>query len=269
MHRPITTDHDQHDLLLIAGHAAGDLPDTDRAMADAMLAACESCAELRRDLIAIAAATRAVPAPALPARDFRLTTDQAARLRRGSWLRRLLRPFAAPRSAVRPMAAAFTTIGVAGLFVTTLFSGIGGSAGAPIGAPSGAERELAMDALHASQPPTAPRASGSEFGGIVQGANQSPGFNDNAKASNPPVRTGYDGQGTAGGSSGPAPAPYGSAAPLAAGGGNGEASTDSTSELQRRAVGTLGSNPLLAGSLAFLGIGLLLFGLRFVGRRIR
>ena len=264
MHRPITNDHAQHDLLLIAGHAAGDLPDTDRATADTMLAACESCAELRRDLVAIAATTRAMPAPTAPARDFRLTPDQAARLERGSWLRRLLRPFAAPGSAVRPMAAAFTTIGVAGLFLTTMFSGLAGPQAAP-GRAEDRER-AAVEALQASQPPAAPGETAPEFGGYVQAGNPSPGSNDNAQASSPPVRTSYDGGGKAGGSGAPAPAPQDSAGPLAAGGGTGGSTTESTSDLHRL---TSGSNPILAGSLAFLGLGLILFGLRYAGRRIR
>jgi hypothetical protein len=271
MHRPIATDHAHHELSLIAGHAAGDLSDTDRVIADTLLAGCGQCAELRRDLVAIAAATRALPAPATVARDFRLTSEQASRLQRGSWLRRLLQPFAAPSSAVRPLATAFTTIGVAGLFVTTLFSGLGGPTAAPFGAHAGGQRDQALEAAQASQAPAAPgatAASGGEFGGIVQQGYPSPGSNDNGQSPNPPVRTSYDGAGKGGSTGGPAPAPHESPVAVVGGGGNGEG-TSSAYDTQRSSLSAIGSNPILAGSLALLALGLVLFGLRFAGRRIR
>src|SRR5262245_43957955 len=134
MHQPNPVDHARHDLDLIAAHVAGDLSDLERVRADQLLQSCTSCAELRRELIAIAAATRALPRMASAPRDFRLTVDQAARLRRGSWLRRVLEPFARTRSAVRPMAAALTGLGFAGLLVANL-SLLGGVASAP--APAG------------------------------------------------------------------------------------------------------------------------------------
>src|SRR5512143_2621071 len=112
-------DHARHDRTLIAGHAAGDLVEADRSRAEALLASCAGCSDLHRDLLAIASATRSLPAPKAPARDFRLTPAQAERLRRRSWLRAALRPFGTPRSVVRPMAAAFTSLGVAGLLVAT------------------------------------------------------------------------------------------------------------------------------------------------------
>src|SRR5919112_892097 len=82
MHQLDRSDHGLHDALLIASHAAGDLTDSDRTRADALIAACAACAELRRDLVAIAATTRSAPAPTTLPRDFRLTADQAQRLRR-------------------------------------------------------------------------------------------------------------------------------------------------------------------------------------------
>ncbi|MEO8273984.1 MAG: hypothetical protein ABI620_07950, partial [Chloroflexota bacterium] len=65
--------HPDHDLLLIAADAAGDLAGTDRARAQALIQACESCADLQRDLVSIAAATRTLPAMAAAPRDFRLS----------------------------------------------------------------------------------------------------------------------------------------------------------------------------------------------------
>src|SRR5262245_63268823 len=99
------------------GHHNRHLSNTYQSQPYSLIGACTSCADLRRDLVAIAAATRALPTRAVAPRDFRLTPAQAASLRRGGWLGSLLRPFAAPRSAVRPMAMAFTSLGLAGLLV--------------------------------------------------------------------------------------------------------------------------------------------------------
>ena len=67
-------------------------------------------------------------------RDFQLAPEQAERLRRGSWLRAALRPFGAARSPVRPMAAAFTSLGIAGLVFAAALSGMAG--GAAMSAPN-------------------------------------------------------------------------------------------------------------------------------------
>ena len=258
----IHADHAHHDVVLIAGHAAGDLSDSDRATADALLSGCEPCAELRRDLVAIAAATRSLPAPALPARDFRLDPAQADRLRRGSRLRGLLRPFASTRSAVRPMAAAFTSLGLAGLFVATVLPGMFGSAAsAPAqerdqfvgaGAPAPTAAPAATSAVQA-----APESSGGILGPVAAG----------------PTRSAYDylyrtagpgGEGTDKSDDTSTQYP-----PVAVGAGaTHDAFLDGGGErLSLASAPTI--NPLIAGSLALLGIGLLLFGLRFAGRRLR
>jgi hypothetical protein len=142
MHRSNPPDHALHDLDLVAASIDGDLADHQRAAADALVATCTSCAELRRDLVALAAATRALPRSATARRDFRLDAQQAARLRRGGLLRRLLRPLAAPGSAARPMAAAFTTLGLAGLLVANILPSLfgGAASGVPTGAGSGGAR---------------------------------------------------------------------------------------------------------------------------------
>jgi len=121
------TPHADHDLLVIA---AGTDPDADpaaRAEAARQSAACTECDELARDLRAIAAGLqslpRSIPAPA--ARDFRISPDQARRLQRGSGLRRLLRPFGpGGMPSLRPLSAAFTTLGVAGLLFTFVLPGM-------------------------------------------------------------------------------------------------------------------------------------------------
>jgi hypothetical protein len=257
-----SADHVSHDPALIAGHAAGDLSDTDRVHADALISSCTECAGLRRDLVAITAATRSLPAPDMPARDFRLHPEQADRLRRGSWLRAALRPFAARRSAVRPMAAAFTSLGLAGLLVATVIPSLFGSAA---GAP-GAAREDAYQAVQASS-----GAGATDGAAAPAAATQGRLGPLGAKPSNDreivDTATGGPILVTSGGERSFVP----TAAPEVAAEGDQASATD-----VRRLSGSGSSpivapmvNPLVAGSLGLLILGLLLFGLRFAGRRLR
>jgi hypothetical protein len=114
--------HDTHDRLLIAARAAGDLTGRDLDRAELLLAACDHCRTLLAELRAIAEVTRHLPAaPRPPALDFRLTPDRAASLARGHRWRQFLRPFGRTGiGAVRPLAATFTTLGVAGLLLAAL-----------------------------------------------------------------------------------------------------------------------------------------------------
>lgn len=251
MHRS-NPDHPNHELTLIAGHAAGDLTDSERIRADVLLQSCTSCADLRHDLIAIATATRALPTAASAPRDFRLDPTQAARLRRGSWLRTLLHPFGAAQSGVRPMAAALTSLGLAGLLVTTIVPGLffGSAASAPAD-----ERALGGGALPAatSAPAQQPVAAGSSAGaGEVQAAGQpsAPSYDymTGAKASH---ETGDMPRDVALGQPG-------SHVPVPA-----RTSSDTSSAISPS------PNPIVLGSLTLLMIGLMLFGLRFAARRIR
>ncbi len=85
-----TTDHATHDLERLSAAVDGTLPAADRPAVDAQLAACDACADLHADLLALAAANRALPTPARP-RDYQLTADDARRLQRGGirgWLDR-------------------------------------------------------------------------------------------------------------------------------------------------------------------------------------
>ena len=255
MHHTNHAHHARHDLTLIAGHAAGDLSETDRLRADALISSCTPCADVRRDLVSIAAATRSLPAPAMLVRDFRLLPEQAERLRRGSWLRAALRPFAAQGSVARPMAAAFTSLGLAGLLVAAVIPGLLGSAA---GAPGGA-REEGFQAAQASA--AAPEPAATEGRLAPQGAQPS---NDRANvdaASGRPVLV------SAGGKSTNVP----TAAPEAAAGGGRTAATDVTRLSDSDANLSVAPvvNPLIAGSLGLLLVGVLLFGLRFAGRRLR
>jgi len=149
------TSHDRHDPLLMAALAAGDLAGTDRDHATTLIHTCAECATLHADLIAISRATTSVPPPILTRpRDFRLTPEQAARLRPSGW-RRVIGAFASPRLAfTRPLAIGLTTIGLAGLLVTNIPLGFGlgsaSSAAAPANVPEA--QGLSRDAGSAAGP---------------------------------------------------------------------------------------------------------------------
>lgn len=251
MHHSNATDHAGHDLALIAGHAADDVLDADRSAAQSLLASCATCAEIHADLVAIAAATRVVPAPAIRTQDFRLSPEQAARLQRGSWLRSILRPFAGTGSSVRPMAAAFSSLGVAGLLVAMVLPGmLSLSASAP------QERDTAgaapvLTGVPANAPEPGGPAAASPITDQQFGAESSGAPDDNAgegsvqNASNPPAAVG--GQ------------PQPSAEELIIDGGNPTLAIADTSP----------PSLLIIASLAFLAVGLGLFGLRFAARRLR
>jgi hypothetical protein len=268
MHHSIPAHHAQHDLDLIAGHAAGDLSESDLSRAELLLGACTACADLRRDLVAIAAATRSLPAPAAP-RDYRLTEAQAADLRRGGWITSLLRPFAAPRSAVRPVAMAFTSLGLAGLLVANvlpaLLGGFGsaGAALAPQAGPGGLPAEEAATAAPAAPLASAgslpitvtggPKATG-DRGSVTFGtagrptaaADQNAGGAKATLAANPPQNAGGQAQGA-------------TEQPYAA----------DRLNVREQTVVAEEMNPMFLGSLVLLAVGLALFGLRFLARRAR
>ncbi|HSL32000.1 MAG TPA: hypothetical protein VK871_00045 [Candidatus Limnocylindrales bacterium] len=125
--------HDRHDPLLVASFAAGDLVGTERDLAASFVDACADCRAIHDDLLSIARATAALPAAARP-RDFRISPEQAARLRPKGW-RGLVAAFASPRLALtRQLGVGLTTLGLAGLLVSALPSfplGMASSAGAP------------------------------------------------------------------------------------------------------------------------------------------
>lgn len=258
MQHPTPHEHARHDAILIAGHAAGDLTDTNRARADALLAACAACADLRRDLVAIAAATRSVPAPATLRRDLRLAPEQADRLRRGSWLRAFLRPFGAARSPFRPMATAFTSLGVVGLVVGVALSSGAGLAGGP--AAGGVSQD--RNAPGAAAATAGTEAEGNEPGldsyvPMVQASGGAAAMGE----STPPRQGATDDKGQEQAS--PTTFAFGAATRAAA------APEDGDFQSVAPAATPQPPNPLIAGSLALLGIGLLLFGLRVASRRVR
>lgn len=224
--------HAQHDLDLVAGFvAATDLTATERKRAQSLVAECAECNALHLDLIGIANATRALPARPAP-RDFRITVEQAARLRRTSWLGRVLGPLAGARSATRPLAATFTTLGLVGVFVASALPGMLGGA-ASMAAPESAGGVTAPGAMASAAP-------GFQFGPMATtGSEDQTITKDNAGATAEPL--------------------------VGVTGGGRDLGTDSAERLDTISP----ANPLLLGSFALLAVGLLLFGLRFAGRRLR
>ena len=110
--------------MLVASLADHSLPDADRKAAEALVASCRDCADLHADIVALRAATPAMPTPARPS-DYTLTADDAARLRSRGW-RRLVSAFGTARDSFsRPLAVGLTTLGIAGLLVASLPSILG------------------------------------------------------------------------------------------------------------------------------------------------
>lgn len=119
--------HPQHDELLVAQLAADDVTPSERARAEALVAACAECRLLVDDLRVLTSAVVALPAP-MRQRDFRLTESDAARLRGGT-VRRWLERLAAPRLAfTQPLGLSLVTLGLAGLVLAGLPGLQGGTA---------------------------------------------------------------------------------------------------------------------------------------------
>ena len=251
--------HQDHDLLLIAGLAADDLTTSERTRAQALFSACSECRVIHDDLLAMTGAIRALralPAPAAP-RDFRISAEQAVRLRRTSWVARFLGPFAGPRSVARPLAATFTTLGLIGVFVAGSAAGMLGGA-ASMAAPESVPQATGASGVGVTAPgAVASAAPGAMFG--PQLASSVPGdtnygTKDNAGATAAPL-TGEAGGGTTTGSTGT----------TGGAGSDRDAGADGRGRLNAFQSPT---NVLFIGSLALLGAGLILFGLRFAGRRL-
>lgn len=167
----LPTTHAEHDPFLMAAFAADDLGGAELERARRLVATCPTCAELVADLRTIAHATAAL-LPRARRRDFRLTPADAARLRPAGW-RRLLAALAAPRLAfTRPLAAALTTLGLAGLLLASLpapflgggsatLSAVGNAAPPAAPAPSAAAAAApsGSDTFRGAGPVSAPTAA--------------------------------------------------------------------------------------------------------------
>jgi hypothetical protein len=115
--------HYAHDTLRIAAYTLGDLSANESAAAHRQIRDCRECAALHSDLTSLSTALTSLSKTATAPRDFRISPEQAARLRGGPWWRRIARSIAAPRGFGRPLATAFTTLGLVGLLIGTLPAG--------------------------------------------------------------------------------------------------------------------------------------------------
>jgi hypothetical protein len=125
--RRVPPDHVSHDLLLVAAHVAGDATPQEADRAAALLAGCPECREVAADLASIARASRTLPAPPR-ARDFRLSPEQAARIRNRSILDRVAAALLAPRGVGRALAPTLMTLGLAALMISALPGSLGQAA---------------------------------------------------------------------------------------------------------------------------------------------
>jgi hypothetical protein len=261
-HRPPTTPHATHDLVLLAAAADRHADAGLRSAAEAQLAACPDCAALASDLRSLAAGLADLPSSRPAPRDMRLSVEQASRLRRGRLWRVLLRPFGtAGLPGLRPLAATLTTLGLAGLLMTAIPLGLGagsasmalpgsravdtnaGEAGVPGGSVTPAAAASSSTAYGPDATPTTPQAAESQAPASLDsaGAQASPGavFSDVAVKG----ATGSDSHG------------YLTNAP--------------PSSTTRDAASPLGGVPPLAVvSVALLAVGLALLSLRAVARRV-
>jgi hypothetical protein len=133
--------HASHDHMLISALAAGDVPEDERAAAEALVATCPECGSLATDLRAISRAVASdLPRP-LRRRDFRLTEADARRLRGGSGFRGVLARLASPGFALlQPLGGVAAALGIA-LVVATAGFPMAASSGAAPAALEGASRQ--------------------------------------------------------------------------------------------------------------------------------
>ncbi len=180
------TPHSGHDLVLLAAAVDRDADPALRAAAAEQEAGCAECAALAADLRSLVVGLADLP-PSMPApRDMRLTPEQAARLRRGNLWQRFLRPFGSDGLPIlRPLAAALTTLGLAGILLTAIPLGSGTATlftmGNPVPAASGAAVPAALSSAPAEQggsdkgvvpqPQASASASGNPAVGPVPGEN--------------------------------------------------------------------------------------------------
>lgn len=245
----IPSSHAEHDPLLVAAFTAGDLGGADHERAELLAARCPDCALLAADLRAIATATAALP-PAVRPRDFSLRAEDAARLRRRGW-RGLVRAFAGPRSgALKPLATGLTTIGLAGLLLAAMPTiQIGGSAAAPgAGAPAAAasgDLPKSVDTLGA---PSASAGPGTED---YAAQSQRPAAVPVTRPAASPL--GFD-RGAADASAVPGLAP--------------SAEPQIPAPVAQAAPAAPVASPLVVLSGTFLIVGLGLFGLHWMARRL-
>jgi hypothetical protein len=278
--------HARHDTFLVAAHAAGDLSGASRSAAELQIATCTACSALHDDLRAITGATQSLSKVTIPAsasgRDFRLTPEQAARLNRGRGWRRLLEPLAGSAGAwTRPLAAALTTIGLAGILLTTVLPGMGGLAGgsaAASAAPAAPEQLTVQSAPTAAPAPAAGGVPDTDAGAAGATSGPSTAVDQFGPAANPSpeAATGSAfGRNSTTEAPGPPKAAASTTAPAYAAGGapvqSAGAPTSNAQDGMKYEPLEPSSSPsslLSIASVVLIVAGLVLFGLRFVARRL-
>lgn len=192
--------HRVHDLLLVAAYAAGDAQGPDRALAEALVGACDQCAGLVIDLQTVQAAVTTAPTPPRT-RDFRLSRADAERLKPHG-VRGLVAAFTHPRlERAHPIAAGLTMLGLTGVLVSGLSLGWAGAASTPaagqsagvfqIELASGAPEAAATEAPDISDTGVTggePASSQAAVPAASQGA--APGASQAAAPASPAARTG-------------------------------------------------------------------------------
>ena len=189
--------HALHDEELIAALAAGDVEDAaDAERARSLVERCAFCRDLDRDVTAIRAAIRASGTAAqraetLPApRDFRLTVEDAARLRPGSPIARVAarldwraRIGLGVAAFGRPVGAAMATLGVVGLLIGSLTLG-----GSPLASMTGAAAPTTAPAIENAGSPPESTDGRVSYGPLASGK-------EGAEAGSPAGRDGSGGSG--------------------------------------------------------------------------
>lgn len=163
--RSAASDHRRHDRLLVARFATGDAEFGQEREAVELVRRCGECADLAADIKRISQSVAQLPAPRRT-RDFRLTAEQADKLR-GSAFERFFRTLTGSGwTVLRPVAGVALSIGLVMSVVGYLpILGGAGLAGAPAAAPTSGENDspgfeqfpMASD-MDAQPPQESPRA---------------------------------------------------------------------------------------------------------------
>lgn len=161
---PPTAEHRRHDLMLVAGLAAGELAGSERVRAQALVEGCVDCRLLLADLAAIQRGLSTdLPTPRR-SRDFRLTPAQAAAARRPSLGHQVSSLFGRLDRLATPLAGALVACGIVlvvlgGTASPGLFSAAGSAPG-PAQVESRVGSGAASAAPAASPPAQAARGAG-------------------------------------------------------------------------------------------------------------
>ncbi len=174
--------HARHDRLLVARFAVGESLPGEAEEGRRLTASCADCSQLAADLGALRTSLAAMPAP-LRTRNFRLTAEQAERLRRNA-LERFLRRLAAPGlTMLRPVAGVALAMGLTVAVVGAALPLAGSPKAAS--APEPPTRTLVdLGTAAATATPPVPAA-----GGIADSAAPTPGAVASPETATPPEST--------------------------------------------------------------------------------